>query len=107
VLACYDSDLHNHSESSTVFRGSSPGIQNEMIHSRSELMTMDIKATISRTNFVSLILDKTSDVMMKFQLSSVLRYETADGNVERRVLRFKDVSSDRSAGSLFNYAVEI
>jgi hypothetical protein len=33
ILACYDSDLHNHLESSTVFCGSSPDIQNELIQS--------------------------------------------------------------------------
>jgi hypothetical protein len=41
MLAHYDPDLHNHLESSTVFRGSSPDIQNELIHSISELMTME------------------------------------------------------------------
>ncbi|PNF14161.1 hypothetical protein B7P43_G13483, partial [Cryptotermes secundus] len=107
MLARYDSDLHNHLESSTAFRGSSPDIQNELIHSVSELMTMEIKKEISKANYVSLILDETSDVMNKCQLASVLRYVTADGNVEERFLRFTDVSSDRSANSLFNHALEI
>jgi hypothetical protein len=107
MLACYDPDLHNHLESSTVFHGSSPDIQNELIYSISELMTMEIKKEISKANFVSLILDQTSDVMMKCQLSSVLRYVTADGKVEERFLRFTDVIFHRSANSLFNYAVEI
>ncbi|XP_023721814.1 uncharacterized protein LOC111872311 [Cryptotermes secundus] len=107
MLARYDSDLHNHLESSTAFRGSSPDIQNELIHSISELTTMEIKKEISKANYVSLILDETSDVMNKCQLASVLRYVTADGNVEERFLRFTDVSSDRSANSLFNHALEI
>jgi hypothetical protein len=72
MLACYDSDLHNHLESSIVFRGSSPDIQNEFIHSISEL-TMEIKKEISTANFVSLILDENSDVVTRCQLSSVLR----------------------------------
>jgi hypothetical protein len=45
--------------------------------------------------------------MMKCQLSSVLRYVTADGKVEERFLRFTDVISDRSTNYLFNLAVEI
>jgi hypothetical protein len=93
---------HNHLESSTVFRGSSPDIQNELKCCISELMTMKIKKEISKTNFVSLIPDEASDVMMKCQLSSVLRYVTADGNVEERFLCFTDMSSDHSANSLFN-----
>jgi hypothetical protein len=61
---------------------------------------------ISKANFVSLILDETSDVMMKCQLSSVVPYVTADGNVEERFLRFTDFSSDRSANSFYNHAVK-
>jgi hypothetical protein len=106
VLACYDPDLHNHLESSTVFHGSSPDIQNELIYSISELMSMEIRKEISKANFVSLILDETSHVVMKCRLSSVLRYVTADGNVEERFLCFTDVSSDHSVSSLFNHAVE-
>jgi hypothetical protein len=40
-------------------------------------------------------------------VSSVLRHVTADGNVEERFLHFTDMSTDRSANSLFNHAVEI
>jgi hypothetical protein len=47
MLARYDSDLHNYLEFSTVFRGSSPDIQNELIHSTAELMTMEIKKEMS------------------------------------------------------------
>jgi hypothetical protein len=46
-------------------------------------------------------------VMMKCQLSSVLRYVTADGNAEERFLRFTDGCSDRDTKTLFNHAVEI
>jgi hypothetical protein len=69
LLARYDSDFHNDLES-IVFRGSFPDIQNELIHSISELMTMEIKKEISKANFVSLILYDTSVMMMKCQLSS-------------------------------------
>jgi hypothetical protein len=108
MLAPYNSDLHNPLEmSSTVFRGSSPNIQNKLIDSVSELTTMEFKMEISKSNFASLIIDETSDVMMKCQLSSVLRYVTAGGKVEERFLRFTDVSSDRAANPLFKHAVEI
>jgi hypothetical protein len=68
---------------------------------------VEVKKKISKANFFFLILDETSDEMMKCQLSSVLRYVTADGKVEERFLRFTDVCSDRDANSLFNLAVEI
>jgi hypothetical protein len=67
---------------------------------------MEIKKEISKANFVSRILDETSDVM-KCQLSSFLQYVTADGNVEERFLNFTDMSSGRSVNSLCNHAVEI
>jgi hypothetical protein len=52
VFALYDSDLHSHLESSSVVCGSSPDIHNELIHSISGVMTMEIKQEISRNNFV-------------------------------------------------------
>jgi hypothetical protein len=61
MLAHYDSDLHT----ATVFRCSSPDTQNELIHSISELMTLEIKKETSNANFVSLIIDEPSDVVMK------------------------------------------
>jgi hypothetical protein len=56
MLARYNFDLHNHLESSTIFRGSFPDIQNNLIHSISELTTMEIKKNISKANFFLLLL---------------------------------------------------
>jgi hypothetical protein len=69
MVARYDSDLHNHRVSS-CFSSFSSDIQNELIYSISELMTMEIKKEILRANFVSSILDETSNVMMKCQLAT-------------------------------------
>ena len=106
LLGSYDSELRTHLETSTVFRGSSPNIQNDLIQSIAELMTHEIKKEISNSSFVSLIMDETSDVTMKSQLSSVIRYVN-DGSVEERFLQFTDVSSDRTARSLYEHAVSI
>jgi hypothetical protein len=43
MLACYDSDLHSHLESSTVFRGSSHDIQNELLHSSESVSSNTIE----------------------------------------------------------------
>jgi hypothetical protein len=98
MLARYDSDLHNHFESSTVFRGSLD-IQHELIHFIYELMTMEIKQEISNANFVSLILDQSSDVMMKCpsicdkniktEMEKKNCVTTARENLDDSLLRFK------------------
>jgi hypothetical protein len=66
MLARYDSESFRVSSCFSLF---APDIQNELIHSISELMTMEIEKEILRANFVSSILDETSDVMMKCQLA--------------------------------------
>ena len=51
-------------------------------------------------------MDETPDVTIKLQLSSVIRYVN-DGSTEERFLQFTDVSSDRTALSLYEHAVNI
>jgi hypothetical protein len=51
---------------------------------------------------VSIIMDETTDIVFKSQLSTILRYMTDEG-VQERFLGYIDVSSDRSATCLSEY----
>ena len=82
VLGNYDGDLKNVIESKGVFRGLSPQIQNDIIASISKYMELEIKKEVSGAPFVAIILDEATDISMKAQISSVLRFVTEDGNVE-------------------------
>ncbi|XP_065209889.1 zinc finger MYM-type protein 1-like [Planococcus citri] len=97
-----DDDLMEHLENSTVFSGLSSDIQNDIITSISDKVLRDIKEEISKAQFVSIILDETTDVSTKSQFSHVLRYVTEDGEVKERFICFTDVSKDRTANGLYD-----
>ncbi|KAJ8865612.1 hypothetical protein PR048_033132 [Dryococelus australis] len=59
------------------------------------------------SSFVALILDETTDIAVKSQLSYVLRYVTRDGNAEERFLEFIDVSDDRTANGFYQHGIQI
>ncbi|KAF2900298.1 hypothetical protein ILUMI_05884 [Ignelater luminosus] len=50
---------------------------------------------------------ETSDIIVKSQLSTVVRYVSAKGSVEERFLHFTDVSSDRTANGLLRHALKV
>ncbi|KAI5705235.1 hypothetical protein M8J76_002168 [Diaphorina citri] len=95
-----DSVLAQHLKSATIFSGTSSDIQNDLIESISPVITLNIKREISQCNFVSLIVDETTDVTHKSQLSTVLRY-VADNKVQERFLKFENVSNNKTGAALF------
>ncbi|KAF2893473.1 hypothetical protein ILUMI_12700 [Ignelater luminosus] len=72
-----DEKLYNHLQTSTVFSGTSSDIQNDPIKAISSLMIEAIRKEI--TSFPSIIMDETTDISNKSQLSTVCRYITTDG----------------------------
>lgn len=107
VLREYDSLLDNHLKEATVFRGTSPLIQNDLICAVGGVVEDAILEEVSKANFVAILLDETSDVINKSQLSSVLRYVNDNGEVRERFLFFSDVSSDKSAPALFQHVNKV
>lgn len=106
VLRKYDAPLDTHLNTSTVFQGTSPAVQNDIIQAVADVLVDHIKVETSSASFFAIILDETSDVMSKSQLSSVLRY-VHDGEVHERFVGFSDVSDDRTADGLFRHVVKI
>lgn len=102
-LSEFDNMLANHLESSTVFRGTSPAIQNDLILAVSEVMMNNIKAEIGVTPFVAIIVDETSDCSNQSQLSTVLRYVDQNGDAQERFLGFTNVSLDKTAAALYQH----
>lgn len=73
VLKNYDPLFEAHLITSTVFPGTFPSIQNDIIK-LSEVVKESLKQEIKPVDFVAIVLDETSDIMCKSQLSTVLRY---------------------------------
>lgn len=107
LISDYDPLLKSHLESATVFRGTSNRIQNDLIQAIKSVVLTEIKSEINNTPYVSIMLDETSDVMGRSQLSTVLRYVTDSGEACERFIGFSDVSADKSAASLYEHVVNI
>lgn len=95
----YDSLLRTHLETSTVFRGLSNRIQNDLIDSISHSLLQEIKSEIANANFVSVLVDETTDVSNTAQFSIVFRY-VYGGETKERFIGFRDVSANRSAAAI-------
>ena len=70
----YDPLLAEHMETSTVFKGLSNRIQNDLIEAVSSALLEAIKSEIKEAHFVAVLVDETTDVSNKAQFSIVLRY---------------------------------
>lgn len=106
-LSIYDSKLQEHLKHSTVFRGTSPLIQNDLIDAVASVVTEKIKEEIVSASFVAILLDETSDITNKSQLSTVFRYVDRAGHCQERFLFFTDVSADRTAKGLFEHVEKV
>lgn len=97
LLAENDAQLQIHLQNSTVFSGETSIIQNDLIEACSEHLMQNIKKEVSEAKFIAIIVDETTDIAKKSQLSTVFRYVHASGAVQERFIRFLDVSDDRTA----------
>lgn len=102
-LANYDQVLSQHLKTATVFKGTSAVIQNDLIDALASVISDHIKSDINKATFVGIMLDETTDVTNRSQLSTVVRYVDDGGNCQERFLHFTDASSDRTARGLFEH----
>lgn len=106
-LSTYEQTIANHLKTATIFRGTSPVIQNDLIDAVGSVITDKIKSEISNATFVAILLDETTDITNKSQLSTVLRFVDNEGNCQERFLHFTDVSLDRTAQGLFQHVTKV
>ncbi|XP_025420901.1 zinc finger MYM-type protein 1-like [Sipha flava] len=79
-----DNTLKLHLEQSTVFKGLSKIIQNEMLECKLFVIRQNIKNEIKNADFFSVISNETIDVSAQFQMSIIFRYILSNGTpVER------------------------
>ncbi|XP_076763834.1 zinc finger MYM-type protein 1-like [Xylocopa sonorina] len=69
-----DSDLMNHLETNTVFKGVSKTVQNEILDCLLQIYHEEIRAEIRKTSFVAVMADDITDVSEHAQMVLVLRY---------------------------------
>ncbi|XP_055526884.1 zinc finger MYM-type protein 1-like [Wyeomyia smithii] len=90
-----------------VFSGTSGGIQNELIECIESYMLQTIKREVLDAEFVSIMMDESTDSARLSQLSCTLRYLRPDGTPVERLVRLADVSSDKTAAALAGHVDEI
>ena len=88
-----DSSLETHIESSNVFKGTSKTIQNELLESILKVSRDKIKEEVRNVDYVSVMIDETTDNYDKTQMVIVLRYVLKGRPVERFWGFFNPVST--------------
>ncbi|GBM24686.1 hypothetical protein AVEN_46186-1 [Araneus ventricosus] len=83
-----DSSLKDHLTSATVFKGTSKEIQNDLLDCMLTVCQNHIKNEISKTSFVSVIADETTDVSSISQLVLVFRYVLSNVQPVERFWQF-------------------
>ena len=78
-----DNAMKTHLENSTIFKGTSKTIQNELLAIMLEVCREEIARQIKAADFLSVIADETSDVSNKFQMVIIYRYIHNNRPVER------------------------
>ncbi|XP_025410376.1 zinc finger MYM-type protein 1-like [Sipha flava] len=78
-----DVSLRSHFENSKVFKGTSKTIQNDLLDCILLVTRKQILLEIETAQFVSIIVDETTDISNMFQLVIVFRYELKGQPVER------------------------
>ena len=68
----------------------------------SNVIMQKMRNEMKDSNFISIILDDTTDVSNKSQLSFILRYCTKDNKVLERFIGFIDIGNSRSADALYD-----
>lgn len=62
LIAKYDSKLDRHLSTSTIFKGTSNRIQNDIINSISTVILNNIEKELNETLFIAVMLDETTDI---------------------------------------------
>ncbi|XP_037942674.1 zinc finger MYM-type protein 1-like [Teleopsis dalmanni] len=107
LLAKYDNKLERHLTTATTFTGTSSSIQNELINAVASVISDCIEEEINKSSFISVMLDETTDIGKKSQLSLVFRYVDGNGLPRERFYKFWDLSADRSAAAISNKIINI
>ncbi|CAH1998384.1 unnamed protein product [Acanthoscelides obtectus] len=83
-----DIALKDHFEKSTVFKGVSKIIQNELLDCMLQVAQENIRKEILEAEFVAVMADETTDVANCYQMTTVFRYILPDGRPVERFWNF-------------------
>ncbi|XP_055551291.1 uncharacterized protein LOC129733805 [Wyeomyia smithii] len=91
----------------SVFSGTSASIQNELIEVIGSFMIEEIFREVQNAEFISVMVDETTDVARKSQLATTFRYCLKDGTPVERFVDLCDASNDKTAVALAREVVSL
>uniref|UniRef100_A0A8D9A6D5 Zinc finger MYM-type protein 1 n=1 Tax=Cacopsylla melanoneura TaxID=428564 RepID=A0A8D9A6D5_9HEMI len=86
--ATLDKIFDDHMKSATVFKGTSKDIQNDLLECMLDVVQETIIQEIKESDYVSIIVDETTDVSRQFQMSIICRYILPTGKPVERFWTF-------------------
>jgi hypothetical protein len=101
LVSSIDNAVKDHIQSSSLIKGTSKTVQNELLECMLEVCREKIKEELNETKFVALMADETSNVSEHLQMVIVYRYEM-DGNVHERFGGFFNPEG-QSAATRWNF----
>jgi len=93
----FESELHKHLESSTVFKGISKTIKNDLLDCLLHVYRDHVKKEIQEASFVAVMADDTTDVSEHTQIVIVLRY-VLNGEISERFWGFFNPDNQTADG---------
>ncbi|XP_008179777.1 zinc finger MYM-type protein 1-like [Acyrthosiphon pisum] len=106
LLAQEEHLLKDHFLSSSIFKGTSKIIQNDLIDRVTTILNSNIFKEIQTANYISIQADETTDVSCRSQMSIIFRYVIEEEIVER-FIGFFDVSSDKTGSGLADVILSV
>lgn len=106
LLAQHNTHLEEHLKNATVFSGLSSKIQNDLVCCISSVIQEAIFDEIKRCDFISLIVDESTDVTNNSQMTIVVRYVNSDEGVFERFIKYENVSSNKDATTIASIILE-
>lgn len=105
LVASLDEMFEEHLKNSTVFKGTSKTVQNELLDSMLYVIRERITEEVKSANFIAIQADETTDVSTQTQLVFVLRYMDGKHAVQERFFEFIPIV-DATANSISTAILE-
>ncbi len=104
-VASLDNVLEEHLKTTTVFKGTSKTVQNELLDSMLSVVKDYILEEVTATDFIAIQADEMTDLSTRCQLVLVLRYIDSNGNIQERFFEFftiQNANADSIATALLD-----
>lgn len=92
-VASLDGVLKEHLENTTVFKGTSKTVQNELLDCMQSVVKEKVIQEVQKSEFLSIQADETMDIATQSQLVLVLRYIDQKNNLQERFFEFIPLQS--------------